>query len=146
MKYKPIILIASLMLAPQALASEETKIFVGGWSKHLNNKDLNETHNVVGFSYNNFELLKFNNSYNKSSTQISYHHKFNSYLGLRLGVVNGYNNKKYSVGEFIPVIHPTLSLDLHKVKGYSLGVEFGYVPYSGGDSKGVMTLQTYFKY
>lgn len=137
---------ASLMLTPQAFASEETKILIGGWSKHLNNKDLNETHNTVGFSYNNFELLNFNNSYNKNSTQFSYHYKFNNYLGVRLGIVSGYNNKKYSVGEFIPVIHPTLSLDLFKVKYYSLGLEFGYVPYSGGDSKGVMTLQTYFKF
>lgn len=147
MKYKPTIIAIGISILPiPVMAEDDIRVYLGGWSKHLNSKDLNETHNTIGVSYNNFEVLNFNNSYNKNSIQASYHHRFNNYFGIRLGIVSGYNNKKFSVGEFIPVVHPTFDIDLYKNKEYSLGIEFGYVPYSGGDSKGVMTLQTYFKF
>lgn len=134
--------ILSIIFYSPLTQAENMKLFVGGWSKHLSNKkSLNETHNTVGLSHRDFELMNFNNSYNNNSTYLGYHYDFNKYFGLRMGIVSGYSNMEYNIEGFIPVVQPTFRYEV-----LTFGVELGYIPYTGGSHKGAATLQTYFKF
>lgn len=140
--YKPIVVGAMLLSSTSALSEEyDFKLYFGGWSKHLQDKNQNETHNTVGLNYKNFEVLNFNNSYNNNSTFVGYHYKFNEYFGLRGGVVSGYDNLKYNFHGFVPMIQPTISFEV-----LTFGIEVGYIPYTDSNHKGAVTLQAYLKF
>ena len=142
MKLKTTILSSLLILSKPIIAEEDCRVYVGGWSHHFSQtKNLNEVHNTIGLSYNNFELMYLKNSYNNYSTSLSYHYRPSTYFGVRLGVVSGYDNVKYNIEGVIPLIQPTFTL-----QAKDLGVEFGYLPYTGGNHKGVLTLTTFIKF
>lgn len=121
------------------------KVFFAGVSKHINEKgDPNESHRLVGLSYNRFELMRMKNSYRKTSVVFSRNNNvyFNSLsqgnleINVRTGIASGYKKAKRSVEGVIPVVQPNLYYE--HVSG--LGFEFGVVPYSGEQSDGVITV------
>lgn len=120
------------------------KVFFAGLSKHINERgNPNESHQLVGLSYNRFELMRMKNSYRKTSVVFSRNNNIylkalsqgNLEINVRTGIASGYKKAKHNVEGVIPVIQPNLYYE--HVSG--LGFELGVVPYSGEQSDGVIT-------
>lgn len=103
-------LVSVLAAAPVAAAqTDNTAIIFGGWSEHfaddstwcMNGEchdDYNETNNAIGFEYNNWSIVKMDNSYDVEGVAAYYtfEPEWASFkyvdFGFRAGLVYGYEN------------------------------------------------------
>lgn len=138
---KSITFIILLFLSTSSFASDEDEqIWVHRymWSHHFDDKDLNETHNLIGLEYNDWLVARYYNSDYRNTTLIAkYFDKctdisiFNACGGLLLGVANGYTY--INDGDYAPYAIPTLRLSYKR-----LGIELNGIP-------SVMALQFIFR-
>lgn len=121
------------------------KVFFAGLSKHINEKgDPNESHKLIGVSYERFELIRMKNSYRETSVVLSRNNNIYSMHGdnikaefnIRTGFASGYERAKHDMNGIIPVIQPNIYMEHFS----GVGFEFGVIPYSGEQSDGVVTV------
>lgn len=102
----------------------EFSVILGGWSKHHKDedKDYNESHNMIGLEYKDVIIVKFDNSFDDNSVMLAYSpelgdllpfdSKLNGLLtyGYTAGVVTGYHD-----GAHKPFILPKIAMDYGRV-------------------------------
>lgn len=132
--------ITSMFLSNAVLA--DNKVFIGGWSHHFNAKGSpNEVHNNIGVSYKSWDVMYFKNSYSKPSVMVAKNFEIYKGLGVKVGLSSGYSKATFNVGGVVPVAQLTYDLTFGPV-----GVQVGYVPYSGVRSNGLISLSTFVKF
>lgn len=122
------ILMSSATESVEEVIEERTTYtaFLGGWSYHFetvydingNEYEFNDTHNMVGFMYQDWVVAAYKNSYYDWSYMAAYNFGYewgeSFEYGVLLGVVYGYEEQgiepgmkgKYMIGDFAPVIFP----------------------------------------
>lgn len=122
-RYYPLLLFICMLIIGSETKASDWEVTLGGWSNHMSeDKNYNETHNTVGVRYKYFEVMTLENSFYRRSWLIAGHPQYKPTdwlsLGLRLGLVSGYN-------DIIEpwVVQPTMTAYYKHV-----GVEFGYLP------------------
>lgn len=110
---------------------QETKVgvFFGGWSKHLNGGDYNESHKMLGMRYNNVVFGRFKNSYSHTTTflgytsddvNMGYDWVFNGWFGL----THGYTKEESGLVFGDTKLMPMASLQVRYTK-YPIQPTFG---------------------
>ncbi|MGL4353043.1 MAG: hypothetical protein ACRCTP_03755 [Aeromonas popoffii] len=142
MKTSLIGLVIWTLLSGHANAETQNKIFIGGWSHHFNSKSSpNEVHNNLGVSYRSWDLMYFKNSYSKPSIMMAKNFDLFWGIGVKVGAASGYQKAKYNAWGVVPVAQLTYSVSVGAV-----GVELGYVPYSGVKSDGLVSASFFVKF
>lgn len=137
---KPAALALMLMLAPFAQAEQsEVYIHFGMLSKHFDDKEHNEDHELIGLEWRNWYAGYYPNSDDLDSYFIfrnyRWFHLFSKvHLGARIGAITGYDFLKEIPGTKItPVLIPALFLDYQPVSvdfnilGPVVSVEFKFI-------------------
>lgn len=126
------------------LAADEVTVTLGGWSDHhvvcgKTECTFNEVHEIIGLTYNNWQVMTFKNSYHNRSTLLAYNwylwdvalgSKVNVAVGIDLGVVRGYTESQVGsayMGEGwsvfgLPKVDVTYKLSGDYSTGFSLGI------------------------
>ncbi|MGY3570220.1 hypothetical protein [Vibrio paucivorans] len=133
---------------PEISLSKKNEYFelkVGAWSKHLGSKqEYNETHNLLGGTYNNISIFTFINSYNSRSYGISYQYysplSGNVNLGLSGGLLYGYGHiSGYEI--ITPYVAPYIDIYI-----YDFGLALSYVPAISSTTDGVILFSSKIKF
>jgi hypothetical protein len=110
-----------------------TRVYMGMWSTHL--RDINRglgNNSLLGLSYRGYFAATFINSYGDRAVSAGIQRNFSphangfvkSALGYRVGLLSGYDERFFGIGDKLPVI-PFVQL-VGNVDWRNLGVEFGY--------------------
>jgi len=114
-------------------AAKRTRFYVGMWSTHLRDIDHGLSANsLFGFAYRGFFGGTFINSFGDRSVTAGLQRSFSepasgaltTAFGYRLGVVTGYDERFFGIGDKLPVL-PFVQL-VGSVDWRSIGVEIGY--------------------
>ena len=110
------LLILLLLMLSGVSVHASVDLVVGGWSKHYTGKEYNETHRMIGFEYDDIQVVNFTNSYDDNSTLLAYTPELGNLLpfipamdgkllyGYTAGLVTGY-------GDIMPVLIPRVSYE-----------------------------------
>ena len=118
----------------------------GGWSHHINtDTDYNETHDLIGVEYNDFQVFTFVNSYDYRSYGVGYTHTVtlvDKYLffGVSVGVVDGYETVE-GFGRITPYLEPHLEFYYE-----NFGLQLGFLPIFTDDVSGVLVLAGKYRF
>lgn len=117
----------------------EVSILSGGWSKHTAINVFNESHKVFGVQVNNWQLIRYQNSFNSTTVALTYHkewyatgyYDWSMSLNTGVGVATGYD-KKY-IGN--AAINNTFSYALMAyttIQYKGIGFDIGIAPADSG--------------
>ena len=142
-----LVTVMSLLLAPLPLLAEEEEykmsVSVSVFTKHFASEEANDFNRMLAFSYNDWCIAWFNNSYYDETLFVGYAFRTDKYaikksdkwfwrVGLYLGAVYGYGDNIPNIGGISPYGLPVGEI------GYGrFSFELGVVPAPG--SAGLVT-------
>ncbi|MFW0778472.1 MAG: hypothetical protein ACN2B6_12225 [Rickettsiales bacterium] len=117
-------LILAALIAVSTQAAADTKLYLGGWSSHINPPGpRNETHSAVIVSHNNIVAGSFVNSFNEQGSIVGYDfsHSFKyADVGVMTGAIFGYEEwmlvdsvmEDLLIGDVLPSVVPHVDLNI----------------------------------
>lgn len=129
-----LIVVLCCLLFVTCTTSKATELRLGGWSKHLNNKEsYNENHHAFLLEHENVLLGYFKNSHNSDTVALGFYKHWqvdtNTQFGITGGITYGYRDcksfNKYSQARdqsknICPMLYPEIRWDFPLRPGLSL--------------------------